>query len=168
MMFKSSVTRYKIRNELNSYNGINNNNLYNTSTIKLSNNDNNSFDFGNSQQSHNWDNVVNVWKWNEKYHNIPLTLYSARSGQINVSLKLVLDIAVLVSSWRVIAALIKHGILVGFTKEDYNFYVRNLKDLRLPQCDAVENYQMYLDDRNEIREKLLNAMKSKIMYSGDY
>lgn len=105
------------------------------------------------------DNVVNVWKWSEGYYRIPLQLYD----KDDVNLNLVLDVAILVSTWPVINALLKEKCLTKVTSKDLIFYQKNIARLKLPKCPSIKNYQLYLHERKVICNNLIEMMSRYVI-----
>lgn len=109
-----------------------------------------------------WNHATNIWKWNAKYFNKALIYGNGKYSSSHVNQRRIIDIALLVSSWPVIETLIKHHCLTGLTIADYYFYQKNMPNLKLPPCPSIKNYQLYLNDRGIIWQKLTHAMKTRL------
>ena len=155
------------------YGNINNNTLYNPRalTIKkfnlneiIDNDDMSEFDDFTNQQDkhkHNWSKVINFWKWNEQYCGSTLK-NDGSYPQDETEPMFILDIAILWSTWSVIENMISLGILNHLTYVDWLFYRQNLKNLKLPPCSEIKNYQQYIEDRNTIWDELEAKLTEEI------
>ena len=149
------------------YEIINNNNFYNTRVLRLKpfgihfEFEENEYDINqDSDIKHDWDNVINFWKWNEKYDGVSLKNDGSYSED-QVKPMFILDIAVLTSTWLVIENMIRKGILDNMTTDQHNFYNQNVRRLKLPPCVEIKDYQQYTKDREIIWKNLETELSSR-------
>ena len=74
----------------------------------------------------------------------------------------ILDIALLISTWKLIHDMIECYCLLGLTQEMFEFYDEHMESLVLPENEAIVDYNAYINDRQIIWKNLRIEMKKEL------